>query len=1094
MAVVGKASVIIEAVTDGFEKDLKKKLNALGGDAEKSGAQVGESFSRGFSRGGGSNRNIFAEVFGGGNFIQEADRARVAFRNFNRVFTLAFPAIVGVGGAIGALGGGLVTLIALLGNAARSGIVLVAALGALGQAGLATSIATKGVAEALQAGRSAQNAAAGSARNEEAALRRLRDARIELRNLIQTEKPEALIQARERAADAADTAADAARGAERAERTYFEAQRSALRAQEDLNDAREEAVERIQQLRFEVEGAAISEQRARIQFERTRESLQRVQDLPPNSRARQEAELAFASADLNLRRAIDRNSDLKKEETASSRAGIEGADSVSNAKDRLANAQQAETDSAIDAARAFQDLAKAQLAAARAAEDAQSGGRVEQELDARIARAREAVEDAEKALADAAGGGVDAFRKALERLSPAARLFVTTIIANDKAFNDFKKTVQEPFFQEFNRSLFLLLDRLPALGDLFAGTSRIVGGLASGFVDLFLGAENFDRTQRVWKTNDKLLANLGATFLNLVEGLLLLLDAAEPIIDAFGEWARQSSSGWVKGLKEDFEGVRDGLEQSAEKASRLFGIFGTIGEIFGVIGGSINEAGGAADFFLGWLEELTDNGLKGLQDQAASGELKQFFLDATESAVVVLEILGDIILGLLKLGAAPGTKQFLDSIRNATKNFSGLNEAGVSFADSFGAENGPLAAIGRFIEELFRNFGLLLENESFTIFIDTLTDALSGLNDFLEKETTQAFLEAVAPILAWLLALGFIGSIISGLFKIVSGFFLLFVGGPKVAGFAAQELFSIFKVGGMSALKPILILGGKILLIVGLVIAAIVLMWQNSETFRTAVAGIFSAIGEAFSGVMEDLKAVFGEGTAGGEKIAQVFEFLGDTVGLVLGVVAVVLGNIIGVIGGVLQFIGGIFTAIGFLFDFIANIFKAVFALITGDFDKVGEYLNKAILSIRLMFLSIGLGIGNFFISVVNGIIDGWNGFVSKIKFPDWPIFGSLAGQSADFMRINRVPMLSLPSRLAEGGTVLPRAGGQLAIIGEAGQAERVEPLDPDGLSKRDKAMITMLSGGGSTINVYPSQGMNETELARKISREMASQMRRGGV
>ena len=42
-----------------------------------------------------------------------------------------------------------------------------------------------------------------------------------------------------------------------------------------------------------------------------------------------------------------------------------------------------------------------------------------------------------------------------------------------------------------------------------------------------------------------------------------------------------------------------------------------------------------------------------------------------------------------------------------------------------------------------------------------------------------------------------------------------------------------------------------------------------------------------------------------------------------------------------------------------------------------------------------------------------------------------------------------------------------------------------------------LVSGGGSggnTINVYPSQGMNESELASIISRQIAFQLRRGGA
>jgi hypothetical protein len=74
-----------------------------------------------------------------------------------------------------------------------------------------------------------------------------------------------------------------------------------------------------------------------------------------------------------------------------------------------------------------------------------------------------------------------------------------------------------------------------------------------------------------------------------------------------------------------------------------------------------------------------------------------------------------------------------------------------------------------------------------------------------------------------------------------------------------------------------------------------------------------------------------------------------------------------------------------------------------------------------------------------------------------------------------------------------PSPGGTRARIGEAGRAERVEPLDPDGLSKRDKAMIALMSnGGGINITVNPSPGMDEVELASVVSRQLAFHMRKG--
>jgi phage-related protein len=92
---------------------------------------------------------------------------------------------------------------------------------------------------------------------------------------------------------------------------------------------------------------------------------------------------------------------------------------------------------------------------------------------------------------------------------------------------------------------------------------------------------------------------------------------------------------------------------------------------------------------------------------------------------------------------------------------------------------------------------------------------------------------------------------------------------------------------------------------------------------------------------------------------------------------------------------------------------------------------------------------------------------------------------------------LGFPS-LAKGGVVMPSPGGTMAQIAEAGRPERVEPLDAQGLSVRDRAIIAELSGGGkgTTINmvINPSPGMNESELASIVSRQIAFQLRRGGA
>jgi hypothetical protein len=135
----------------------------------------------------------------------------------------------------------------------------------------------------------------------------------------------------------------------------------------------------------------------------------------------------------------------------------------------------------------------------------------------------------------------------------------------------------------------------------------------------------------------------------------------------------------------------------------------------------------------------------------------------------------------------------------------------------------------------------------------------------------------------------------------------------------------------------------------------------------------------------------------------------------------------------------------------------------------------------------------NSFKTALNFIIDKWNDFRLDLRFPD-TLFGVSLGVLAGKGITIETP--NIP-RLAAGGIVPASRGGMMAVIGEGGRSERVEPLDKDGLSTRDKAMIRLLSGGaggGSTINVYPSAGMNERELAELVSRRLAFELRRGAV
>ena len=243
-------------------------------------------------------------------------------------------------------------------------------------------------------------------------------------------------------------------------------------------------------------------------------------------------------------------------------------------------------------------------------------------------------------------------------------------------------------------------------------------------------------------------------------------------------------------------------------------------------------------------------------------------------------------------------------------------------------------------------------------------------------------------------------------------------------------------LGAAIAANPL----GLLLTVAGLVIVAIGILYSKSETFKNLVDGIGTAIKNAFSGTIDFLK----------NNWPMILAILTGPIGLAVLAIAKNWDTIVSTIKGLPKRIK---DAASGLWDGIKDSFKLA----------------------------------------INYIIAKWNALQFNLRFPD-KIFGIPLGPLAGKGFTLDTP--NIPT-LAKGGIVMPSAGGTLATIAEAGRPERVEPLDPDGLSKRDKAMIETLSGGrGSAINITinPSAGMDERELASIVSRQIAFQLRKGAA
>ena len=1109
MAVVGDAYVVVRAITNRVKPEIQQAFSGIDKVGEKAGNDAARGYQRGVSRGGGIK--LFSKAW-----FDDAERARVQFRRLAIAQNFLVTAIPGVLGAIGALGGGLLTLVGVLGNAAKGSIVLLSALGGLAQGAIAARLAFQGVGEAISAGLKAQEQSTSNTRQQEAAARRLRDARLELKRLIEEEKPEVLAEARERAVRAEEAAADALLNSERAARAYVDAQNETLDALEDLNDARDEARERIQQLRFEVEGGAISEKKARLEFEKARDALQRVQDLPPNSRARQEAELAFAEAELNLRKAIDNNNDLKKAEEEATRAGVEGSQEVVAAKERIADAQQAEADAGIAAAKAQRDAGRAQEEAAELAAAAAAGGSVERDINRRIAAAREQVQLAEQAASDAASGGFNAYQQALADLSPEAQSFTQFIIDQQDAFDGLRDAAGRQLFPQLEQALTIIIGKFDELEPLIEETGDILGGLAVDFAETFFQGENFERLKSVFGDNNELLEKLGEAAINLAEGVLILLENAEPLVTAFGDWALNTSEAWKNTLllKDGNGELAAEFETLQTKIERITGIFGNYKEAFGTIFDVINQPGGAGDRLISYFEEASQNFLDFVETGEKDGSLNQFFLDITENFTKVLDIFKNIGIGLLNLGASPGVGQFLDSINNIVLIFNDLS-------DELGAEDGPIAKLGQFAEAFVQLFANLTESGALNAFFDGLIGFLDTVNAILSNQIVASILKAVAPLAGFLLGLGLIGRSLKFLFKVGAGFFNLFVTQTKKVGIFFRLIATKLGTKGLAGIfgkifgfigriaLGIAKFAGPIGIIVSILFAVVPLIIKNWEKIKAWFAGLWEGIKEALAAVFEFFKEKFTQafeavstfftetfvpwlaslpGKAAdaakaifdwfGEKLSQAWDFIVNFFRTVIRVYFVDLPN--------------------FLFNAAGDVFGWLGDLIGNAWDNVVNFFSNTIFpffqNLPQKFADTAGNVFQFlrdtFKDALNWLIDKWNNFQLDLRLPSNFLTERLgiAGKGITLKTPN-IP------RLAQGGIIQPTREGTLALIGEAGRSERVEPLDPTGLSQRDRAIIDRLSGGrGTTINVYPSAGMNERDLADLVSKRLAFQLRRGAA
>jgi hypothetical protein len=687
MAVVGEAHIIVRAITSQVEKDIRRGFSGISGAGGEAGDNLGKSFRKALDKQmSASGPGKLADALRG--LVPDAERVYLQFRRLTRISYAAQAGFGAIVGSIGSIVGGLGALIGVAGAAASS-LVAVASAGASIGAGFGLAkFALGGVGAALQEA-SAGGGGGGGQDNTaaiEAAQRRLAE--------VIAKNSDKLVDANNKVTV----------------------------AQEKLNRALREGREELQQISFSAEQAALDEKEAAIELEKARETLQGVQDLPPNSRARREALLAYEQAELNLRLAQDAASDLAAEEQRLSRLGVEGTEDVIDARRELADAEE-------DRIRVIRDNA----------------------FD--LADAEADLEEALRKTSAALGAATRAY----DKLTASQKVFVGFLQQIKPLFAGLREDVARGFLPVLQTQIQRFIDAglVEVLSEGFSEVGVALGETSKLFTDAFLDSKGLDNLSSFFTTTARVAPSIGRALGLSFGSFLEILKAAEPITIRFVEFIEDKAETLQNFLS--VKGASGELEAFFTRAGDLGARFGDVfGNIFGFLGDIIMAnfgPGSGGDMVLSWLQKVT----QGFNDIDPTF-LERYFKGASENAIALLDSFGILFELIIRAGDDPGVKGFYDNLNQGASALAVIIRESVASAPS----------LGRFLALVTEIIAVFADSASTKAFFDTLNIGLGAALNLLQA--IKPAIDFLGPIFATITAITLLGSTLLTVGKVFTGF------------------------------------------------------------------------------------------------------------------------------------------------------------------------------------------------------------------------------------------------------------------------------------------------------------------------------------
>ncbi|KJK55647.1 hypothetical protein [Saccharothrix sp. ST-888] len=544
-------------------------------------------------------------------------------------FSASLGTMAGLLGAIGPVLAGTAQAMAALAPAAA---LAAPAVLSLGLAGGAVKAGLGGIGDAFKAAFAPAGPAVAAAAQ---ATHAYEDAQRSLADTIQ---------------NTADSNTRALRNVGDAERNLADAQKASLQAQRDLDDARRQATMDLEDQQNKLADAQLSQRDATLRVTDAKQALDAAMKSPAaTEQQRAQAQLAYDQAVQRLKEQELALQRVKSQTDIANAAGVDGAQKVVQAQDKLALSQRNVGDQARNLSDAQEQVSKT----AHQGEEA-------------IRRAQEALTQAAQQTS-AATGAVDKFGQAMAKLAPSAREFVQEVVSLKDAWSSLRLDVQQQLFA----GLAGHLDRaatavLPVLRQGLVQAAGALNLMGSGAIDAAGNLAESGVLGQALGSAATGLRNLAGLPALVIHALGTIGAAAGPAFERLTEAAGGALTKVAARLDSAFSsgGLQRAIDVAIQQFGVLFGVIGNVGRIIGAIFGPAQQSGAT---FLDTLKKITGQIADSFSAPAVQAGLRSLFTTMATLASTVAPVLGQAlqVLGPVLAALGPPVQALITALGQA---------------------------------------------------------------------------------------------------------------------------------------------------------------------------------------------------------------------------------------------------------------------------------------------------------------------------------------------------------------------------------------------------------------------------------------------